>query len=72
MNPGDAPPRRRLGEILIERGKLDTAALDRALRLQQESGGERLGQRAGEGFTIGQMDETIHDANMARHFAGGQ
>ena len=44
MNPGDAPPRRRLGEILIERGKLDTAALDRALRLQQESGGERLGQ----------------------------
>ncbi len=44
MNPGDAPPRRRLGEILIERGKLDAAALDRALRLQQESGGERLGQ----------------------------
>ena len=32
----------RLGEILIERGKLDVATLERALRLQQESG-ERLG-----------------------------
>jgi general secretion pathway protein E len=38
----DAPARKRLGEILIERGKLDQAALDRALRLQQESG-EKLG-----------------------------
>ena len=38
----DAPARKRLGEILIERGKLDPAALERALRLQQESG-ERLG-----------------------------
>ena len=36
------PVRKRLGEILIERGKLDQAALERALRLQQESG-ERLG-----------------------------
>lgn len=36
--------RKRLGEILLERGKLDAAALERALRLQQESGtGERLG-----------------------------
>ncbi len=33
---------KRLGEILIERGKLDAATLERALRLQQESG-ERLG-----------------------------
>jgi general secretion pathway protein E len=32
----------RIGEILIERGKLDAAGLDRALRLQQESG-EKLG-----------------------------
>jgi general secretion pathway protein E len=38
----DAPVRKRLGEILIERGKLDQANLDRALRLQAESG-ERLG-----------------------------
>ena len=38
----DAPARKRLGEILIERGKLDQANLDRALRLQAESG-ERLG-----------------------------
>lgn len=38
----DASPRKRLGEILIERGKLDAAGLERALRLQQE-GGERLG-----------------------------
>ncbi len=32
----------RIGEILIERGKLDAAGLDRALRLQEESG-EKLG-----------------------------
>jgi len=38
----DAPARKRLGEILIERGKLDQANLDRALRLQSDSG-ERLG-----------------------------
>ncbi len=35
-------PRKRLGEILIERGKLDSAGLERALRLQQESG-DKLG-----------------------------
>ena len=38
----NATPRKRLGEILIERGKLDAAGLERALRLQQESG-DRLG-----------------------------
>ncbi len=38
----DTLVRKRLGEILIERGKLDAATLDRALRLQQESG-EKLG-----------------------------
>ena len=39
-----APPaRKRIGEILIERGKLDAAGLERALRLQAESGGEKLG-----------------------------
>ncbi len=38
----DAPTRKRLGELLIERGKLDAGTLERALRLQQESG-ERLG-----------------------------
>jgi general secretion pathway protein E len=38
----NAPERKRLGEILIERGKLDAAGLDRALRIQQESG-EKLG-----------------------------
>jgi general secretion pathway protein E len=38
----DTTVRKRLGEILIERGKLDQATLDRALRLQQESE-ERLG-----------------------------
>ncbi|MGE5090220.1 MAG: type II secretion system ATPase GspE [Candidatus Levyibacteriota bacterium] len=36
------PARRRLGEILIERGKLDQANLERALRLQADSG-EKLG-----------------------------
>jgi general secretion pathway protein E len=39
----DAPARQSLGEILIERGKLDAAALERAMRLQQDSG-EKLGQ----------------------------
>lgn len=34
---------KRLGDILIERGKLDTANLERALRLQQAEGGERIG-----------------------------
>jgi general secretion pathway protein E len=38
-----APARKRLGEILIERGKLDAAGLERALRLQAESGGEKIG-----------------------------
>jgi general secretion pathway protein E len=42
VNDLDAPVRKRLGEILIERGKLDAAGLERALRLQQESG-DKLG-----------------------------
>jgi general secretion pathway protein E len=33
-------PYKRLGDILIERGKLDAVALERALRLQQDSGGK--------------------------------
>ena len=41
-NSVNAPPRKRLGEILIERGKLDQAGLERALRLQQESS-DKLG-----------------------------
>ena len=39
----DTVARKRLGEILIERGKLDAPTLERALRLQQDSG-EKLGQ----------------------------
>ena len=35
--PTPAPVRKRIGEILIERGKLDAAGLDRALRLQEET-----------------------------------
>ncbi len=38
----NAPLHKRLGELLVERGKLDPAGLDRALRLQQESN-EKLG-----------------------------
>jgi len=38
----NAPQRKRLGEILIARGKLDAAGVERALRLQKE-GGEKLG-----------------------------
>ena len=36
------PERKRIGEILVERGKLDAAGLERALRLQQETH-EKLG-----------------------------
>src|SRR5437762_953899 len=39
----DALARKPLGDILIERGKLDAQALERALRLQEGSG-EKLGQ----------------------------
>jgi general secretion pathway protein E len=38
----DASVNKRLGEILIERGKLDAAGLERAIRLQQD-GNEKLG-----------------------------
>ena len=38
----NAPQRMRLGEILIARGKLDAAGVERALRLQQDTG-EKLG-----------------------------
>lgn len=34
---------KRLGEILIERNKLDAANLERALRLQESANGERIG-----------------------------
>jgi general secretion pathway protein E len=37
-----SPLRQRIGEILIERGKLDAAGLERALRMQQETT-EKLG-----------------------------
>ena len=40
--PAQPPGRKRIGEILIERGCLDAAGLDRALRVQQETG-EKLG-----------------------------
>ncbi len=35
--------KKRIGEILIERGKLDASGLDRALRLQESGARERLG-----------------------------
>ena len=41
-DPSMSIPAKRLGELLIERGKLDPGSLERALRLQQDSG-ERLG-----------------------------
>ncbi|HEY5365273.1 MAG TPA: type II secretion system ATPase GspE [Casimicrobiaceae bacterium] len=34
------PARKRIGELLIERGKLDAPSLERALRMQQDSGGK--------------------------------
>ncbi|MBL0142238.1 MAG: type II secretion system ATPase GspE [Betaproteobacteria bacterium] len=41
--PVENLPPRRLGEILLARGKLDAANLDRALRLQEGEAHERLG-----------------------------
>jgi len=40
--PAESQPR-RLGEILIARGKLDSASLDRALRLQEGESREKIG-----------------------------
>jgi general secretion pathway protein E len=40
--PAELPARKLIGEILVERGKLDSAGLERALRLQQETH-ERVG-----------------------------
>ena len=37
IEPVGRTARKRLGEILIERGKLDPATLERALRLQAEA-----------------------------------
>jgi len=42
LAPEPPPARKRIGEILIERGRLDAGGLDRALRMQQETG-EKLG-----------------------------
>ncbi len=42
LAPEAAQVRKRIGEILIERGRLDAGGLDRALRMQQETG-EKLG-----------------------------
>jgi general secretion pathway protein E len=43
-----ATVRRKLGEILVERGKLDPAALERTLRLQQGNTGGGKRERLGE------------------------
>ncbi len=53
----DAVARKRLGEILIERGKLDAGTLERALRVQQESG-ERLGSLLVTLGVVAQRDVT--------------
>ena len=42
LAPEPARARKRIGEILVERGRLDAGGLDRALRVQQETG-EKLG-----------------------------
>jgi general secretion pathway protein E len=64
--------RKRLGELLIERGKIDPAALERALRLQAESG-EKIGallvtlglvaQRDVAEALAAQLDLPLLDAN---------
>src|SRR5258708_35212063 len=52
--PTVAPPaRKRIGEILIERGRLDAAGLDRALRLQQGTH-EKIGGVLGPPRPLGQ------------------
>src|SRR5664279_6601198 len=59
----NAPIRKRLGEILMERGKLDAAGLERALRLQQESG-EKLGALLVTLGVVAQRD--VADARSAQ------
>jgi general secretion pathway protein E len=53
--PEPTPARKRLGEILIERGKLDLAGVERALRLQQETH-EKLGTLLVTLGLVGQRD----------------
>src|SRR5690606_31913356 len=43
LRPEAAPLPKRLGEILVERGKLDPANLDRALKLQEGEAHEKIG-----------------------------
>ena len=49
-----APVHKRLGEILIERGKLDAAGLERALRLQES--GDKVGVLLVSLGTVAQRD----------------
>ena len=69
--PLNAPARKRLGEILIERGKLDAAGLERALRLQQDSG-EKLGALLVTLGACAQRDVAEALAERIRHSRAGQ
>src|SRR5689334_8259746 len=51
-----APPRLKLGEILVERGKLDPVALERTLRLQQ---GNAAGSIPGKRERLGELLVTL-------------
>jgi general secretion pathway protein E len=54
----DFTPRKRLGEILIERGKLDAPGLERALRLQEGGSREKLGSLLVTLGVVAQRDVT--------------
>ena len=71
----NAPQRPRLGEILIARGKLDAAGVERALRLQQDTGQKfgtllvTLGLCAQRDFCealAAQLDLPLLDRRMSR------
>src|SRR5690349_4281941 len=43
LRPGRPPLQKKIGEILVERGKLDPANLERALKLQETESREKIG-----------------------------
>jgi len=63
----DAPARKRIGEILIERGRLDAVGLDRGLRMQQETG-EKIGTLLVTLGIVSQRD--VADELAQRRLAG--
>ena len=60
---------KRLGEILVEHGKLDFANLERALRLQEGDANERI---AGKGMVAPQYCAARHVVDGKAPAPGGK